>query len=218
MSRFQRMICIPEEEYRQVMNLKTPVQQQFLNVQRQHDEQSQIKDPYARVLQQGITLDVMKSLKEKMKGNIASSTPKPFRGRANQLYSAVEPYIDFNERGELLDDSNRPIPESHIEDLVQYAVRDHRRNIPPRGWVYFLEKMRQINVPKVSLNRETIKELQKETEDGEHFKLGKDRRKLKGKRKATVIKTEPSVEEEFSPTQRRRARSRKQRHSSFIYY
>ena len=232
MSRFQRMIVIPEEEYRQLLSFKTPTQQQFFQAQQQLEEQSHIKDPYSRLLHQGTTLSIMKSLKEKMKRNIATSTPKPFRGRANQLYSAIEPFINFNDRGEIIDDSHHPIVESHIEDLIQYAVRDNRRNIHPRGWSYFLEQLRHINVPKVTLNRETIKELNRPN----ILSTPKDRKR----RKKSLVKAELSDDdegneykqvsdkkrkvaagdvEETKPIQERlRKGSRKKRYSSFIYY
>ena len=217
MSRFQRMIVIPEEEYRQMLTSKTPTQQQFLNVQRQHEEESLIKDPYSRLVHQGTTLDVMKSLKEKMKRNIASSTPKPFRGRASRLYAAIEPHIDFNDRGEILDDAHHPIAESHIEDLVQYAVRDHRRNIHPRGWSYFLDKLRDINVPKVSLNRETIKELSHVIPKFKPvtFKHAKDKKK----KESAVVKVEESDEEELPRTKSlRKQPPRTKRYPTFYYY
>ena len=176
MSRFQSMVVLPEEEYRQMLSLKTPVQQQFIDVQRQHEEQSLIKDPYSRLIQQGTTLDVMKTLKDKLRQNISSSTPRPFRGRATQLFRAIESHIHFNDKGEILDDTHHPIAESHIEDLIQYAVRDHRRNIHPRGWAYFLDKLRTINVPKLSLNRETIKELNVK-EASSSFSMKRDERR-----------------------------------------
>ena len=235
MSRFQRMIVIPEEEYRQILSFKTPTQRQFFQTQQQLEEQSHIKDPYSRLLYQGTTLDLMKSLKERMKRNIATSTPKPFRGRANQLYSVIEPYINFNDRGEILDDSHRPIVESHIEDLIQYAVRNNRRNIHPRGWSYFLEQLRHINVPKVTLNRETIKELNRsdiktrpkarrkrrasmktevsdaDDEEGEEYKQVNGEERMK-------VSAGDDEEEEEPIRQRLRKGRQKKRYSSFYYY
>ena len=233
MSRFQRMIVIPEEEYRQMLSFKTPTQQQFFQTQQQLEEQSHIRDPYSRLLHQGTTLDIMKSLKEKMKRNIATSTPKPFRGRANQLYSAIEPYINFNDRGEIIDDSQHPIVESHIEDLIQYAVRDNRRNIHPRGWSYFLDQLRHINVPKVTLNRETIKELNRpdritspkgrktkrvsiKTEVNDDDDDDDDKYKQVNVKKRKVATDNV---EETQPIQERLRKGRQQkRYSSFIYY
>ena len=209
MSRFQRMVVIPEEEYRQMMSFKTPLQQQFFDVQQQHEMESLIKDPYSRLMRQGASLETLKLLKENMKQNIATSTPKHFRGRANQLYAAVEPHLDFNERGEILDDSHHPISQSHIEDLIQYAVRDHRRNIPPQGWSYFLNKMKSINVPKMALNRETIKELTSDEMKHE----AKDIKHKKGRRSKLPIPTSSIKTEELSPRRRKR-----KRYSSFIYY
>ena len=212
MSRFQRMIVIPEEEYRQMLSFKTPVKQQFLDIQRQHEEQSLNKDLYSRLVLHRATLDMMKTLKEKMRSNIASSTPKRFRGRASQLYSAIEPYINMNDRGEIIDDSHTPIAESHIEDLIQYAVRDHRRNIHPRGWSYFLDKLKTINVPKVSLNRETVEELHGTEAEPSRFKLLKAKRRIETK----PTKREVSDEEEAPPRAKRTVRHT--RRSSFDYY
>ena len=212
MSRFQRMIVIPEEEYRNMIKPNTPSQQNFLEAQRQYEEQSLIRDPYSRLIHQGMTLDEMKSLKAIMRQNVARSTPKPFRGRANQLYNVMEPHINFNERGEIIDDNHQPIRESHLEDLIQYAVREHRRNIHPQGWSYFLEKMKKINVPKVSLNRETINELtQRKTSSP--FKLSKAKVKKKASVKPEV--DDENVIEERPPAKRLRKRAKP---AAFEYY
>lgn len=219
MSRFQRMIVIPEEEYNHLVNFKQPLRQQFLQAVRQHETDGMIKDPYSKLVHQGLSLESMKLKKDKMRTNVSKSTPKHFRARANQLLNAIESHIDFNDRGEILKD-NQPISGSHIEDLIQYAVRDNRRITHPPGWTYFLEKLRLINVPRISLNRDTINELQS-------FKqvtnvLGKKGKLQSLKRSISFDEGDEDVESLFvdypSKARRLRTASRRYPKSEFINY
>lgn len=215
MSRFQRMVVIPEDEYKQIIRSMTPLQQQFIEAEKQHEKQSLIRDPYSRLVHQSTTLDTMKSLKDRIKGNISFSTPKNSRGRANQLYNAIEPHIHFNDRGEMIDDSNNSIKDSHIEDLIQYAVRENRRNLRPEGWHQFISRLREINVPKSSLNRETIKEINHESivnDDKKPFK------QPKGRKENVPFKEELADEEKKSISTRLRKSKARNLNSSFYNY
>ena len=86
-------------------------------------------------------------------------TPKHYRSRALSLYHSIEPNIKFNDRGELMDESNQPIRDSRAEDLIQHAVRQQRRPFTPIAWSTFVNLLKKHNVPRSMLNRETLDEL-----------------------------------------------------------
>lgn len=165
MSQFQRMVAIPQEEYLQlsaVQNVRQPLTQQFYNLENQYNQEAQVQDPYRRLYLQSSTLDDMKQLKEQMRQYISISTPKPYRNRAQALLENISPFVRFNERGEIYDSQeNKIIERSRMEDLIQHAVRDRRRNISPVGWPYFVSLLREHNIPKSILNSSTIEEMER---------------------------------------------------------
>ena len=167
MSQFQRMIAIPQEEYLQlsaVQNVKQPLTQQFYNLESQYDKDAMIGDPYKRLILQSEGLEEMKQLKDKMRHYITVNTPKPFRNRAQAVLESISPFIRFNERGEIYDKENNVVKNSRLEDLIQHAVRDRRRNrSSPTGWSQFLSLLKEHNAPKTNLNRETLDEIELET-------------------------------------------------------
>ena len=121
------MIAIPQEEYLSmsaVQNAKQPLTQQFYGVEKQFNDAEHIKDPYRRLYFQGEALDEMKQLKERMRDSLTVSTPKPYVNRAQSLFKSVEPFLRYNERGELIDEKNQVVANSCVEDLIQHAVRD----------------------------------------------------------------------------------------------
>ena len=159
---FQRMVAIPQEEYAQltsVQNVRQPLTQQFYNVENEYNQYETINDPYRRLMLQSENLQEMKELKDRMRNYITLSTPKPYRSRAQALFESIEPHIKFNDRGEIMDRDAKVIESSRIEDLIQHAVRDKRRNMLPIGWKEFVEILRKHNIPRSSLNRETLEEL-----------------------------------------------------------
>ena len=159
---FQRMIAIPQEEYvsmNALQHVKQPLEQQFQQVNRQFTGAEKIQDPYRRLLFQGEALDEMKELKERMRHYVQVSTPKPYVNRAKALFQNVESFLRFNEKGELMDKNNQVISQSRVEDLIQHAVRDRRRNMTPTGWSSFLSMLHEHNIPRSVLNRQTLDEL-----------------------------------------------------------
>ena len=163
---FQRMIAIPQEEYvsmNSLQHVKQPLDQQFQHLNRQFTDAEKIQDPYRRLLFQGEALDEMKELKERMRHYVQVSTPKPYVNRAKALFQNVESFLRFNEKGELMDKNNQVISQSRVEDLIQHAVRDRRRNMTPTGWSSFLSMLHEYNVPRSVLNRQTLDELDKLT-------------------------------------------------------
>ena len=163
MSHFQRMVVIPQTEYLQLTTLqeaKQPLAQQFFTAQQAYEDAGEIQDPYTRLVMRSENLDRMKALKDQMRNYINLATPKPYRSRAERLFSVLEPHMKWNEKGELIDPkTNQPIVSSQISDLIQYAVSDRRRNISPKGWSYFVNELRDRNVPQMLLNLHTLDEL-----------------------------------------------------------
>ena len=208
MTQFQRMVAIPQEEYLQmsaVQNVKQPLTQQFYDLEKQYSGDADASDPYRRLMLQSSTLEQMKALKEKMRYDIGIATPKPYQNRAKVLFNSIEAYLKFNERGEILDKEGNVIPNSRVEDLIQHAVRDRRRNIMPSGWRQFVELLRHHNVPKTVLNRETLNELSESpnrTSDATEKQLPK----LRAKRRQTFPKEEihprKQPKREYKPTKR----------------
>ena len=159
---FQRLVAIPQEEYAQltaVQQARQPITQQFYDLENKYRQEENIRDSYKRLSLQSETLDEMKRLKQKMREDIENNTPKVYQTRARMLYQSTEPFIKFNERGEIYDEHGTVIENSRLEDLVQYAVRDRRRDIMPVGWKAFVNVLRNNNVPKYVLNRYTVDEL-----------------------------------------------------------
>ena len=166
MTDFQRMVVIPQDEYlsmttsSSLQQVKEPLQDQFHKVEKQHQEGDKIGDPYRRLVMQSTSLDQLKSLKEKIRNSLVVATPKPYRNRAQALFQSIDSVIRFNDKGEIYTKDNEVIPGSRVEDLINHAIRDRRRNIIPIGWSSFLSYLREHNIPKSILNRSTLDELE----------------------------------------------------------
>lgn len=163
MTSFQRMIVIPQEEYlalSSIQSVKEPLKQHFQSLEKQYLSEENERDPYRRMVLQSSTLDQMKQVKEHMRNSLLISTPKPYQNRAKALFQTVEGFIRFNDKGEFYSYDGNIIRGSRIEDLIQHAVRDRRRNMTPTGWSDFLTILREHNVPKSILNRDTLDELE----------------------------------------------------------
>ena len=160
---FQRLVAIPQEEYVNLSNLRNvqqPITQYFQNLQKQHHDIEQVRDPYERLIKQSEVLDQMKDVKDRIRQSLTVSTPTPYQNRAKALFQSMESFLKFNERGELIDETGKVISSSRVEDLIQHAVRDRRRNMTPMGWNQFLDLLRKHNIPKSILNRYTLDEME----------------------------------------------------------
>ena len=163
MNSFQRLVALPQEEYLQLSSMQHVNQPMVQHMSQLDKDYHQIpitkSNPYEQMIKQGSVLEEMKQLKEKIRNEVSLGTPKPYRNRALTLYRSLEPYISLSERGELKDNKQQVYKDSRIEDLIQHAVRDRRRQFTPVAWPEFLNMLRQYNVPKSTLNRDTLDEL-----------------------------------------------------------
>lgn len=161
-SRYQRMVAIPEQEYFQSRNMQQvthPLESEMSSLMSDYNKQDTIQDPYRKVHLQAETLDQMIKLKDELRQNMKSITPRAYLSRAEGLMNFVFDKLQFNERGELTDIKGDAIKNTNIFDLIQHAVRDRRRNLTPNGWQYFLNKLQDINAPRMLLNYETLDEM-----------------------------------------------------------
>lgn len=162
LSRFERMIAIPEDEYQHLKSLQQlndPLQNKFLSLSNEYKKQGLISDPYVRVQRQSETLNQMINVKDDLKRRLLEATPKPYQSRAQSLFQFVANKLSMNEKGELLNADGSILSGSNIGDLIQHSVRDRRRNIVPAGWQTFLDILRDNNVPRMILNYDTLDEM-----------------------------------------------------------
>ena len=120
----------------------------------------------------------MKQVKEQMRNSLVISTPKPYQNRAKALFQTVENFVRFNDKGEFHSNDGNIVRGSRLEDVIQHAVRDRRRNMTPTGWSDFLTILREHNVPKSILNRDTLDELEEEIGSMTKYKKNAKRRRL----------------------------------------
>ena len=162
LNRFDRMVAIPEDEYRQLRSMQqvtSPEAAHFQQLSRNYNRQDAIRDPHDRVHLQGETLDQMIQFKEQMRERLLQATPKPYQNRATTLFSFVKDKLQMSPKGEIYKDDGQVIEGSNITDLVQHAVRDRRRAINPYGWRQFVEYLKRNNVPNMILNYDTLDEI-----------------------------------------------------------
>ena len=203
MSTFQRMIAMPQEEYlalSSMQNVKEPLAQHFYDLERRYNNEENARDPYRRMLMQADTLDQMKQVKEQMRNSLAISTPKPYQSRANALFRTMENFLKFNDKGEIYLNDGTVLDGSRVEDLIQHAVRDRRRNLTPTGWSDFVTILRDHNVPKSILNRDTLDEMEGKATLVPHLK------RSTSPKRSVSIKHEPDIRQ-IPPTSQKRSRS-----------
>ena len=214
MSTFQRMVAIPQEEYMQLSAIpQGPLMQKMNTLEHEYQTIPQSShNPYEHMMIQGSVLEEMKRLKEKIRDDISLGTPKPYRNRALSLYRSIEPHINLTQRGEVKI-KDQVLENSRIEDLIQFAVNDRRRQFIPVGWKEFLTTLKEHNIPKTVLNRATLDELS-EPEMRQKIQTS---RKSKPKRQASpTIQT--MWEDQVTPSKHKgRKRSKRKRRVSTRY-
>lgn len=167
MASYNKMVVIPQDEYVQltsVQRAQQPLRQQFDELTKKSaDFDKMADDPFRQLQLRSSNLEERKLLKEKMRRFITLSTPRQYRSRAESLFDFIQPHIHYNEKGEIIDSASGTVLEgSHIDDLLQHAVRDMRRKLgKPVGWNYFLSQLSNQNVPHNIVGSPTILELTK---------------------------------------------------------
>ena len=160
------MVVLPQEEYLQLKSLKNsqqPIANQLQDLTRKDEEIEKISDPYRRLQLHADNIEERRVIRDKMRKFITLTTPRQYRSRAENLLNFIEPFVQYNERGEILDSENgEAIKDSHIDDLLQHAVRDMRRKmVKPTGWDQFREILAREHVPHNITGSPTISELSK---------------------------------------------------------
>ena len=166
MSSYSKMVVLPQEEYLQLKSMKNaqqPIVNQLQELTKKDEEIEKISDPYRRLQLHADNIEERRNIRDKMRKFITLSTPRQYRSRAENLLNFIEPFIHYNERGEILDsEKGEAIKDSHIDDLLQHAVRDMRRKmVKPNGWDHFREILSRENVPHNIIGAPTISELSK---------------------------------------------------------
>ena len=166
MSSYSKMVVLPQEEYIQLKSMKIsqhPVSNQLQELVKEDDKIEKIGDPYRRLQLHAENIEERRAIRDKMRKFITLSTPRQYRSRAENLMNFIEPFIHYNERGEIFDNERgEAIRDSHIDDLLQHAVRDLRRKtVKPNGWDHFRDILARENVPHNIIGAPTISELSK---------------------------------------------------------
>ena len=159
------MVVLPQEEYVQLnstRNIQQPLAQQLQDLTKTDENIEKIQDPYRKLQLHANNIEERRIIRDKIRKFITLSTPRRYRSRAENLLNFIEPFVQFNERGEVLDRENHVIEGSHIDDLLQHAVRDMRRkSVKPTGWDYFRDVLAREYVPHNIIGAPTITELNK---------------------------------------------------------
>ena len=166
MGDYTHMVAIPRHEYTQlttVHNAQQPLTEQMYKLESNYQSNALIPDPQRSISLQSEAIERMKDLKDQMRHYLTTSTPKPYRTRAEALFQSLEPHLNVNELGEVIKDDGSVIKSSRYEDLIQHAVRDRRRHFSPTGWDHFINLLKKYNVPRSTLNRDTLDELDSPT-------------------------------------------------------
>lgn len=203
MSSYSKMVVLPQEEYLQLVGtqqVQQPMTQKFHDLKQKDEDIEKVADPYRRLQLHGENLEEMKAVKEKIRRFITLSTPRQYRSRAESLLDIMDPHIKYSEKGEIIDEvTGQPIVGSHIDDLLQHAVRDMRRKVgEPTGWQYFLDLMMRENVPRHIVGTPTYLEMTKQTGRGPRLqtsRLPTPKRKVKGLRLKPEVPSELVGEE-----------------------
>ena len=86
--------------------------------------------------------------------DVVASVPKALRGKAEQLTRTVLREMTWSPNGELMID-DRPVPGTHIVDLINDAVR-LRKTFNPIGRDEFVRRLSGINVPQELIGNPAI--------------------------------------------------------------
>ena len=206
------MVVLPQEEYLQLKSVKIsqhPISNQLQELVKEDDKIEKITDPYRRLQLHANNVEERRVIREKMRKFITLSTPRQYRSRAENLLNFIEPFIHYNERGEIFDNERgEAIRDSHIDTLLQHAVRDFRRKtVKPNGWDHFRDILARENVPHNIIGAPTISELSKAQSSVQP--------KIKAARKLKIKAELKDDDDESSSKTRRRTRSLDKTYSKY---
>ena len=92
--------------------------------------------------------------KEDLENDLTITLPPSLRSKGQHLYQKLKGTLQWNDKGEILTEDNRPISGSHITDLINTAIRTQRKiRTLPTGWGYFNQKLQEANIPERLLGR-----------------------------------------------------------------
>ena len=85
---------------------------------------------------------------------MAITLPPSLRSKGQHLYQKLKVTVQWNDKGEILTEDNRPISGSHITDLINMAIRTQRKiRKLPTGLGCFNQKLQEANIPERLLGR-----------------------------------------------------------------
>ena len=76
--------------------------------------------------------------KEDLEDDLAITLPPSLRSKGQHLYQKLKGTVQWNDKGEILTEDNRPISGSHITDLINTAIRTQRKNKKTPNWLGIL--------------------------------------------------------------------------------
>ena len=168
MNSYREMVLLPLEVYKRmrqsilVNNDTTPMQKELFDLKQQYkniapDQRmllesdiitkhtGHIRAPSVEPEQQNESYD-----NTLVKSSIEGFS-KSHKNRALQLYNYLETtYTNspkWNEKGELLNDHNIPLPNTNIVDLINFVTTSKARKVHPNGMSEFIVMMDKANVP-----------------------------------------------------------------------
>ena len=101
--------------------------------------------------------------KEDLENDLAITLPPSLRSKGQHLYQKLKGTLQWNDKGEILTEDDRPISGSHITDLINTTIRTQRkRKKLPTGWGYFNQKLQESNIPERLLGRGPQFQMQEE--------------------------------------------------------
>lgn len=143
MSSIKKLVLLPVNKYERLVKNQSLSQQTEGQTTNNEPSSVQVK-----------TSAVLENIEDESKSSqldvdlILAAIPRLFKARAKGLLDHIgqSANIDWNGAGELVL-RGRPIPNTHIADLVKHAMRNYTQ-FNPRGQHEFYTSLAEINVPR----------------------------------------------------------------------
>ena len=81
---------------------RKPSNNRFKKLDSEYRQYDKISDSKSRLFHEAEKLEEMKNLKEQLRGDIINIVPKLFKHRAKALLSQIEPFIEYDDKKQLL--------------------------------------------------------------------------------------------------------------------